>query len=65
MCVHWESGTGTLRPLEPLLPAVDRLVADHLRLAVVVAQSDGLAVSARRIVVVDAVRVGPDAAVRP
>ena len=46
------------RPFEPLaavrarppLPVVDRLVADHLR---------------RAAVLVDAVRVGPDATIRP
>ena len=58
MCVHWDLARGRCAPLNPCrrpLPAVDRVVA----------LSDGLAVSACRIVVVDAVRVGPDAAVRP
>jgi hypothetical protein len=46
----------------PPLPVVVRLVADYLHRAVVVAQGDGEAVLVRgNAIVVDAVRVGPDA----
>ena len=67
MCVHWALARGRCAPLRTPwrrsrpagAPLVDRLVADHLYRAVVIAHGGGEAAAVRRIVVlVDAVRVG-------